>query len=128
MNILDENIIVSQRQLLDAWHIHYRRIGGEVGWYGMKDQNDIIPLLHSLSQPTFFTRDRDFYQAWLRHPGYCLVFLDVSPIEAAEFIRRVLRHKLFRTQAQRMGKVICVDKDRLTYWQVGDQEIQQVKW
>jgi len=81
MNILDENIIVSQRKLLDAWRIHYRRIGGEVGWYGMKDQNDIIPLLHSLSQPTFFTRDRDFYQAGLRHPGYYLFFGMSAPLK-----------------------------------------------
>lgn len=128
MNILDENIIVSQRLLLDSWRIHYRRIGGEVGWLGMKDRNEIIPLLHTLRQPTFFTRDRDFYQAELRHPEYCLVFLEVSPVEAAHFMRRLLRHKLFRTQAQRRGKVVCVDKGGMTYWQVGVEEKQKVNW
>jgi len=128
MNILDENIIVSQRLLLDSWHIHYRRIGGEVGWYGMKDQNEIIPLLHTLRQPTFFTRDRDFYHARLRHPDYCLVFLEVSPIEAANFIRRLLRHKMFRIQAQRLGKVMCVNEAGLTYWQVGEKVMQKVEW
>ena len=128
MNILDENIIVSQRLLLDSWRIHYRRIGGEVGWLGMKDRNEIIPLLHTLRRPTFFTRDRDFYQADLRHPAYCLVFLEVSPVEAAPFIRRFLRHKLFRTQAQRSGKVVCVDRGGVTYWQVGIEGKQQVEW
>ena len=72
----------------------------------MKDRGEIIPLLHTLRRPTFFTRDHDFYKADLRHPGYCLVFLDVAFDEAAEFIRRFLRHTAFRTQAQRMGRVI----------------------
>ena len=35
MNVLDENIIVSQRKLLESWKIHFRRIGGEVGRFGM---------------------------------------------------------------------------------------------
>ena len=72
----------------------------------MKDRGEIIPLLHTLRRPTFFTRDHDFYKADLRHLGYCLVFLDVAFDEAAEFIRRFLRHTAFRTQAQRMGRVV----------------------
>jgi len=108
VNVLDENIVVTQRELLRSWKIHFRRIGGEVGRMGMKDRNEIIPLLHTLRRPTFFTRDHDFYMADLCHREYCLVFLDVAFDKAADFIRRFLRHSAFRTQAQRMGKVVRV--------------------
>ena len=54
MTVLDENINVLQRRQLRQWKIHFRRIGGEVGHYGMKDRDEIIPLLHSLRHVTLF--------------------------------------------------------------------------
>jgi hypothetical protein len=128
MNVLDENIVVSQRQRLAAWKLHFRRIGGEVGRFGMKDCNQIIPLLHTLRRPTFFTRDRDFYHPMLCHSKYCLVYLDVDFDEVAEYIRRFLRHPAFRTQAQRMGKVVRVRHSGLTYWQVRQNVERIVSW
>ena len=128
MNILDENIVVTQRELLRSWKIHFRRIGDEVGRMGMKDRDEIIPLLHTLRWPTFFTRDHDFYKADLRHPGYCLVFLNVAFDKAADFIRRFLRHVAFRTRAQRMGKVVHVSHSGITYWQVNVKETRALRW
>ncbi len=87
MTVLDENIDAVQRHQLRQWKVHFRRIGGDVGRYGMKDRNEIIPLLHSLRHITFFTRDHDFYHPWLRHPNYCLVYLEVTPGETALFVR-----------------------------------------
>jgi hypothetical protein len=40
MNILDENVLESQRQLLQKWRVPFRQIGYEVGRKGMKD--DVI--------------------------------------------------------------------------------------
>jgi len=94
----------------------------------MKDRNDIIPLLHTLRRPTFFTRDRDYYQADLRHAGYCLVFLEVTFDEAAEYIRRFLRHPSFRTQAQRMGKVVRVRHSGLSWWEAGGKAERAISW
>ncbi|HMV51422.1 MAG TPA: hypothetical protein PLD20_30375 [Blastocatellia bacterium] len=128
MNVLDENLGERHRRELASWKIHVRQIGVELGKQGMKDRNDIIPLLHRLRQPTFFTRDHDFYHPWLRHHGYCLVFLDVKPPEAAHYIRRFLRHPKFRTQQQRMGKVIRVHEDGIRYWQVGAGESEELGW
>jgi hypothetical protein len=128
MNILDESIVASQRERLRAWRIHFWRIGGEVGRFGMKDQNEIIPELHKLRRPTFFARDHDFYLPKLRHAGYCLVDLDIAPDEAAECIVRFLRHKAFRTQAQRMGKVVHVRHSGITYWQVGKASEHIIAW
>lgn len=59
MNVLDENIIDNQRRQLMSWRMRIHQIGFEVGRKGMKDR-EVIPFLHQLKQPTFFTRDDDF--------------------------------------------------------------------
>jgi len=128
MNVLDENIVLAERERLIAWKIHFRRIGDAIGRRGMEDREEIIPLLHTLRRPTFFTRDHDFYKPDLRHPGYCLVLLDVAFDEAAEYTRRFLRHKAFRTQAQRVGKVIRVRHGGISYWQVKLEAERALSW
>ena len=128
MNVLDENIVATQRALLRSWKIHFRKIGGEVGRAGMKDRSEIIPLLHTLRRSTFFTRDHDFYMSDLCHFKYCLVFLDVAFDEAAAFIRRFLRYPAFRTQAQRMGKVVRVHHSGVNYWQVNANKVRTLSW
>jgi len=128
MNALDENIVLAERERLIAWKIHFRRIGDTIGRRGMEDRQEIIPLLHTLRRPTFFTRDHDFYKPDLRHPGYCLVLLDVAFDEAAEYTRRFLRHKAFRTQAQRMGKVIRVRPGGISFWQVKLEAERALSW
>lgn len=126
MIILDENVPESQRQFLRSWRIHARQIGVDVGRAGMSD-DEIIPLLHSLTSPTFFTRDRDFSKSWLCHPAYCIVQLDVGQYEAASFIRRVLRHPTLNTRAKRMGAVVRAGHARLTVWR-RDQSLVRIGW
>ncbi len=128
MNVLDENIIAPERERLRTWRIHFWGIGEEVGRLGMKDREEIIPLLHALRQPTFFTRDQGFYRPTLLHPGYCLVYLEVGVDETAEYIRRLLRHQTFRTRSQRMGKVIHVRHKGFSYWQVNMKEASTLRW
>lgn len=128
MNLLDENIIEAQRQQLERWRIHVRQIGVEIGVVGMDDREEILPLLHTLRRPTFFTRDHDFYHPWLRHPRYCLVYLAVKPDEVAFFIPRLLRHPHLCTQAQRMGKVVRVHHEGISFWQVRVDKQQKVAW
>jgi hypothetical protein len=117
VNILDENIDSVARKRLQWLKVPFRHIGSDIGHSGMKDLNDVIPLLHSLRRPTFFTRDEDFYSRTLVHGDYCLVHLDVPPAESAEYIYRFLRHKTFRTKAARIGKVIRVRHSGLSYLQ-----------
>lgn len=128
MNILDENIPFGQRRPLTKWRIHFRQIAHEIGREGLDDREQIIPLLHRLRRPTFFTRDQDFYKARLRHAGYCLVYLDVLPDEAALHIRRFLHHPTFRTQAQRMGKVVRVRHSGLSWWEIGGRAERAASW
>ena len=128
MNVLDENIITPERERLREWRIHFRYIGGEVGHLGMKDREEIIPLLHSIRQPTFFTRDQGFYSAILRHQRYCLVYLDVEVDETAEYIRRFLRHSEFRTRTQRLGKIVRVRHSGVSYWEVHQRGEHTLRW
>ncbi len=116
MNILDENIPKPQRELLERWKISIRQIGVNIGRRGMLDE-EIISLLHGLRRVTFFTRDEDFYDKDLCHIRYCLVYLAVDKSEAALFIRRLLRHPDFRTQANRSEKVIRVSHSGISFWQ-----------
>ena len=127
MNILDENIIDSQRQRLRHWRIAVRHMGHDVGRQGMKD-HEIIALLHRLRRPTFFTRDEDFYARHLCHARYCLVYLAVAKDEVAPFVRRLLRHREFDTVAKRMGTVIRVSSVGLSVWQLHAEQAISVAW
>ena len=123
MNILDENILESQRQLLRSWRVRVRQIGADIGRKGMKD-DEIIPSLLDLRRPTFFTRDLGFYDRKLCHARYCLVCLAVGQYEASAFVRRLLRYPEFSTQAKRMGTVIRVSSAGLQVWRLhAEQEI-----
>jgi hypothetical protein len=61
MIILDENFPDSQRQILKGWRVPFKQIAFEIGREGIKD-DEIIPLLHGLNRPTFFTLDEDFFK------------------------------------------------------------------
>jgi hypothetical protein len=125
--ILDENFVESQRQILQGWRISFRQVGFEVGREGLKDQ-EIIPLLHQLRQPTFFTLDSDFFKGSLCHHSYCLVYLDVAQYEAAAFVCRTIRHKEFDTKVKRMGTVMRVSHVGLAVWRLHAQEQVLHQW
>lgn len=127
MNILDENILESQRQLLQKRRVSFRQIGYEVGRKGMTD-DEIIPFLHSLRQPTFFTIDHYFYNRSLCHARYSLVYLDVKQTEAATFVRRLLHHPEFDTQAKRMGTVIRASHTGLAVWRLHAEQEVRFDW
>ena len=127
MNIIDENIIESQRQLLLSWGIHIRQIGHEIFKKGIKDDN-IIVSLHQLKQVTFFSRDLGFYERKLCHANYCLVCLDAGKYETASFVQRLLRHSDFNTKTKRMGKVIRVGHMGIRVWQLNTENEEHISW
>lgn len=121
MNILDEDVRADQRELLRQHRIAIRQIGHDLAHKGIKDQA-ILPFLHQLRRPTFFTLDRGFYDRRLCHPNYCLVWLDVDRRQVSAYIRRVLRHPRLNTQAKRMGAVIRVSPAGLHVWKRHGEE------
>jgi len=127
MNVLDENIVFEQRERLRKWRIPFRQIGYEISNKGIKDP-EVIPLLLQLKRPTFFTRDFDYFDVQLCHPGYCLVWLNVRPDQVAGFIRRFLRHPDFRTHVQRLGSVIRVHPSGVEYWRRDLRRRTEIAW
>jgi len=78
MNILDENIVFEQRKISRRWRIPFRQIGYELSRQGIKDPQ-VIPMLLRLKQPTFFTRDFDYFDVRLCHTGLLFGLAERSP-------------------------------------------------
>jgi len=127
VNILDENILQSQRQTLRSWRIRVHQIGEDTGRKGMQD-DEIIPFLLGQHRTTFFTRDLGFYDRRLCHSRYCLVCLAVERYEVAHFVRRLLQHLEFNTQAKRMGTVIRVSSAGLQVWRLHADRQIHLSW
>jgi hypothetical protein len=127
MNVLDENVVAQQCRLLQEWRIPFRQIGRHLSSHGTLDEN-LIPLLHRLPQPTFFTHDEDFFKVSLAHAHYALIYLDVTDTETAEFVRRFLGHPAFDTQAKRLGIVARVRPGGVQFWRKGQSGLQTVQW
>jgi hypothetical protein len=127
MIVLDENVVDSQCVALCARRVRFRQIARELAVRGI-DDSDIIPLLHRLRRPTFFTRDLDFDRPELCHGNYCLVVLAVRKDQVAEYVVRVLRHPQLDTHARRMGKVIRAGHSGLVCWSVNAKRPVQLGW
>jgi len=127
VNILDENFPPNLRQLLRSWHVPVRHIGYDTGRKGMKD-DEIIPFLLGLRRPTFFTLDMGFFRRDNCHARYCLVCLNVEQHEAASFVRRLLRHPEFNTQAKRMGSVTRISPARISMWRLHAENEIFLNW
>jgi hypothetical protein len=125
--VLDENVRLEQKAILAAWGIRARKIGPDLAAHGVGDA-DLITLLLTLSKPTFFTHDKDFWTPALLHSSYCLVWLDTEDVDAARYIRRFLRHVDFDTNAKRVGKVVRVHPDSLTFYDSAHGKAKQLGW
>jgi hypothetical protein len=107
--------------------ISVRQIGSDLGRKGMKDE-EIIPLLHTLNDPIFFTRDLGFYDRRLCHPRYCLVCLVIGKEEVASFVRRFLRHPEVDTKAKRLDTVIRITHKGFSIWHRNAAKEAQINW
>jgi hypothetical protein len=127
MIILDENLPENQAARLRDWGIRFRVVGIEVARLGTKDDS-LIPVLHRLSRPTFFTLDGDFCAPRFRHRHYCLVWLDLLSKFAAVHIRRFLKHPAFDTHAKRMGVVARVHPTGIQCWRLHENRQHFETW
>jgi len=126
--ILDHNIPADQAEQLRRWRIHFRQIGFEVGRPEWDDQQEILRYLHATKKATFFTRDLGFFRRRLCHSNHCLVVLTVPVLETALYIRRLLRHPMFKTRAKRQGKVVNVSTRKIAYWQADQERLVNLAW
>jgi hypothetical protein len=128
MNLLDENITAPEREKLRRLKIPFKQIAKEVGRQGLKDANELLPLLHRLKGTTFFSRDINFYRVAWRHRNYALVYLDVRANEVGKYIYWFLKHSQFNTKVKRMGKVIRVEYSGIHCWKIGKSERLNFTW
>ena len=128
MLLLDEHMLTKQLEKLLRWHLPAKKIGRGVGIKGMDDRNQIIPMLHRLSKTTFFTHDLGFYEKKFCHPRFCIIILRVDRYEAAEYVRRFLKHPKFDTHNKRMGWVVEVHKSIIKGMRVGKTEEIKFTW
>ena len=127
MIVLDENVFESQRLQLRARRVHLCQIGIEIGRKGMQD-DEIITLLRTLRRPSFFSRDRDFFKKTLCSDNYCSAFLDVAPLDVAQYVRRVLRHPEFKTWSQRIGRVARIARSGIWLWRARALRVARYPW
>ena len=83
--------------------------------------------LRCLARP-FSPKTGIIFKQGLCHARYCLVVVDVKRTECAAFIRRVLRHPEFDTQAKRMGNVIRASHRRLAMWRLHAEKEVYFDW
>jgi hypothetical protein len=94
-------------------------------------KDEAIPaLLRRQSQPTFVTiNDRDLWRKVAPDQRYCIVCFVLSDARAREIplaLKALLRRPEFRTKAQRMGKVIWVTNDDISYYMFGDRQVRTI--
>ena len=88
----------------------------------------IIPFLLRQRRPTFATLDAGFYDRTLCHARYCLMYLTVRQIEHASFVRRLLHHPEFDTQAKRLGSVLRLSHAGVSAWHLRHQHEMHYEW
>src|SRR5215510_8252896 len=94
-------------------------------------KDEAIPaLLRRRSQPTFVTiNDRDFWRKVVPDQRYCIVCFALSDARARAIpsaLRALLRRPEFRSKAQRMGKVIRVTNDDISYYTLSDRRVRTI--
>jgi hypothetical protein len=128
MLIADENISEEEIWRLREAGIPVRLIA-DVAAKSITDEN-VFPVLHSLKQPTFFSKDKDFWKHRLVHADYCLVCLDIPEHEGkvAAYMRRFLAQPDFNTKNKRMGKVVRVHVRGMEFYVKHMRKPHPVAW
>lgn len=92
-------------------------------------KDDAIPkLLQQENQATFITiNERDFWRKVAINHGFCVICFTLSDAKADEIpllLRSLFRHPLFSTKNNRMGKVIRVSVQEISFYAFDDREVR----
>lgn len=90
--------------------------------------DEIIPLLHTLRRSTFLTRDQRFYLRETPHRHFCIAVLAVRQDETAHFVRRFVKHPQFDTEAKRLGCLVLISHEGLRIRQLRVDGETRVLW
>ena len=133
MIVLDEQLLsYGLRHLVAQWYrgavlaITQLRPGTVI-------HDEAIPmLLRAARRPTFVTINvADFWQRVLPEPRFCIVCVAVPHTRALEvsvLVRRLFALPPFRTQAQRLGKMVRVSRRQVQYYTAADRTLHRLDW
>jgi len=97
----------------------------------IKDEG-IPELLLRQKKPTFITLNvLDFWLKFEPHPRFCIVCCPLPTQRQGELpalLLAFLKHGVFRTAAQRMGKIIRLTEVAIAYYEHANRRVQRVGW
>jgi hypothetical protein len=95
-------------------------------------KDEAMPVwLRRQAQPTFVTiNERDFWRKVATDQRYCIVCFVLSDARAREIplvLRALLRRPELRTKAQRMGKIMRVTNNDLSYYTFSNRQVRTIR-
>ena len=126
-HIFDENFPAPAVQVIRQKVASVAQVGQDWGESGWLDMEQILPQLHG-SRATFHTLDSGLFKRRYGHRSYCLVYYDVPEAELGDWVIKFLRHRSFRTHAQRLSKVVKVSPSKLAHWEFHEPRIKEIEW
>ena len=95
-------------------------------------KDEAIPkLLQQENQPTFVTiNESDFWRRVAINNRFCIVCFTLPDSRAGEvpsLLRSLLHHTEFKTKKNRMGQVIRVTEQEISYYTFDDRQVRVVK-
>lgn len=126
-HIFDENFPAGAMQKIREQISSVVQIGQDWGKSGWLDVEEILPQLHG-TKATFHTLDGGFFKRRYRHESYGVVYYDVVEHEVEFWIIKFLRHRDFKTHAQRLGKIVKVAPAKLTVWALHQSQVMKIEW
>ena len=92
-------------------------------------KDEAIPLLlRRQSSPTFLTiNESDFWRKVAIDRHFCVICFSLPDSQVSVIpglLRGVFRHPLFRVKTERMGKVLRVTRDTISYYTHRDAQIR----
>lgn len=96
-------------------------------------RDEAIPLLlRAARRPTFVTINvADFWQRMSPEARFCIVCVAVPhsrALEVSSLVRRLLTLAPFRTQNQRLGKMVRISQRQVQYYTTADRTVQRLDW
>jgi hypothetical protein len=94
-------------------------------------KDDAIPkLLQQQNQPTFVTiNEKDFWRKVAINARFCVVCFALPDSRAYEIptrLRSLFHHSAFKTKEERMGKVIRVGDEGISYYAFEERSVRMV--
>ena len=133
MIVLDEQLLsYGLRQEVEQW---YRGMVTDITQLRPETVilDEAIPmLLRTARRPTFVTINvTDFWQRIPPETRFCIVCVAVPHTRALEvsgLVRRLFALGDFRTQTQRLGKMVRVSQRQVQYYTTTDRTIHRLDW